>query len=312
MTIPYAADVLHVRVACPASHTGGVVRALDHPGVSNVALLRGASVRPEGDVVMADVVRESVNDVIAALRALDVHRVGSIAVEHIDVAVSDVAQEAERTVPGYGSDAAVWEEVDARAREESTLTGGFVVFLVVAALLAAVGLLEDSPVLIVGAMVVGPEFGPIAGLAVGLFKRRGSRIRVAATTLTIGLVLGIVAAYLGTLAADALDLVPVRPRELTAFVVTPSAFSAVVAFLAGIVGMLSLTQAKAGALIGVLISVTTIPAAAAIGVSAALGRGDDARGATVQLLVNVGALVVASVVTLWVQRTLLERPRAGG
>ena len=48
-------------------------------------------------------------------------------------------------------------------------------------------------------------------------------------------------------------------------------------------GVLSLTSAKSGALIGVLISVTTIPAAANIGVAAAYGDGEEWRGAMVQL-----------------------------
>lgn len=295
--------MLHLRIVTPPRLTELVIELLrDDPATANLTLVRGASLAPVGDLLTCDIAREGVNDAIAALRRLDVHRDGSIAVEHIDVAVSDAAATAERLAPGFGSDAAVWEEVDARVRDESTLTGGFLTFLVVAALIAAVGLIEDSPVLIVGAMVVGPEFGPMAGLAVGLFKRRPQRVKTSLVTLTVGLVAGIVAAYLGTLAADALGLVHERPHELTAFVVEPSAFSAVIAFLAGIVGTLSLTQAKAGALIGVLISVTTIPAAAAIGVSAALGDAADARGATIQLLVNVVSLIAAGVLTLWVQR----------
>ncbi|HWL37833.1 MAG TPA: DUF389 domain-containing protein [Frankiaceae bacterium] len=299
--------MLHLRVVSPAGRTDEIVALLRaERAASNLTFLPGAALEPPGDVVTCDVAREAVNDVLAALRVMGIHREGSIAVEHIDVSVSDVAEAAERFAPGFGSDAAVWEEVDARVRDDSTLTAGYLTFLVVASLIAAVGLMEDSTVLVVGAMVVGPEFGPIAGLSVGLFKRRGRRVRTALTTLAVGLVAGIVAAYVFTLGADALDLVPDRERALTAFVVEPSVFSAVIAFLAGIVGTLSLTQAKAGALIGVLISVTTIPAAAAIGVSAALGNPTDARGAAVQLLLNVVALVVAGVVTLWVQRAAWE------
>ena len=299
--------MLHLRVVSPAARTDEVLALLRaEPAASNLTLQRGIALVPEGDVVTCDVAREGGNAILAALRTMGIHREGSIAVEHIDVSVSDVAAAAERSAPGFGSDAAVWEEVDARVRDESVLTAGFLTFLVVASLIAAVGLMEDSTVLIVGAMVVGPEFGPIAGLSVGLFKRRGSRIRTALTTLAVGLAAGVLAAYVFTLGADALGLVPERERALTAFVVEPSVFSAVIAFLAGIVGTLSLTQAKAGALIGVLISVTTIPAAAAIGVSAALGNAADARGAALQLLLNVVALVVAGVLTLWVQREAWE------
>jgi len=298
--------MLHLRLFCPADRTDDVLGLLTaNPGAFNVMVLPGAALAPAGDVVMCDVARESVNHVITGLRDLGVHRDGSIAAEHIDVSISDVALAADLQAPGEGGDAAVWEEVDARVRDESRMTASFLVFLVIAALIAIVGVIEDAPILIVGAMVVGPEFGPIAGLSVGLFKRRGHRIRQAGTTLAAGLAAGVVAAFLGTLVLDAVDLIPPdlvpHDQPLTGFIVDPSVLSLVVALLAGVTGTLSLTQAKSGALIGVLISVTTIPAVAAIGVSSALGKWSDAGGAAVQLAVNVGALVAAGVVTLWVQ-----------
>ena len=73
--------------------------------------------------------------------------------------------------------------------------------------------------------------------------------------------------------------------------------------------MLSLTSAKSGALIGVLVSVTTIPAAANIGVAAAYAEWSEWRGAMVQLAVNLSAILIAGIVTLWVQRLLYARRR---
>ena len=73
------------------------------------------------------------------------------------------------------------------------------------------------------------------------------------------------------------------------------------ALVAGVVGMLSLTQARSGALIGVLVSVTTIPAVANIGVATAYGEWSEVGGAALQLGVNVAGLVGAGVVTLVVQ-----------
>ena len=67
-------------------------------------------------------------------------------------------------------------------------------------------------------------------------------------------------------------------HELTGFISEPDFFSFFVAFVAGTVGILSLTNAKSGALIGVLISVTTIPAASNIGVAAAYGDWNEAGG----------------------------------
>jgi uncharacterized hydrophobic protein (TIGR00271 family) len=306
--------VLHVRIVSPSDRTDVVVDLVrSDPATANVSVLRGAAIDPAGDLVLFDVAREGVNDVIVTLRELGLHHDGSIAIEHVDVSVSDAAAAAERRAPGEPGDAAVWEEVDARVRDESVLTTSFLVFMSIAALIAAVGLLEDSQILIVGAMVVGPEFGPLAGLAVGILKRRARRIRLALTTILLGFAMAIAAAWLGTVVADAGDLVPdafsPHTQDLTGFIVDPSVLSAVIAFLAGVAGMLSLTEAKAGALIGVLISVTTIPAAAAIGVSAALGYWDDAGGAAMQLGINVTAIVTAGVLTLWVQREAWERFR---
>jgi uncharacterized hydrophobic protein (TIGR00271 family) len=302
-----SAFVFHLRLVVPPERTPAVVQRLRaHPATFAVARFTGAAVDPEGDIVTCDLAREAVNDVVEMLRSLELHREGSIAIEHVDVSISDAAATAEQRAPGYGSDAAVWEEVDARVRDESYLTAGFVAFLVVAAIIAAAGVIEDSAILIVGAMVVGPEFGPIAGLAVGLSKRSWKRVRIALVTLMIGFAAGIVAAYFATLAADAGGLVPngfsPHSQPVTGFVTDPSIASFVVAFFAGIAGTLSLTQAKAGALIGVLISVTTIPALAAVGVASAVGAWEDAGAALAQLTLNVCALVLAGVVTLWVQR----------
>jgi hypothetical protein len=73
--------------------------------------------------------------------------------------------------------------------------------------------------------------------------------------------------------------------------------------------MLSLSTAKSGAIIGVLISVTTIPAAANIGVAAAYGDGDSWAGSLAQLSINLGAILLAGTATLWIQRLLYRRRR---
>jgi hypothetical protein len=73
--------------------------------------------------------------------------------------------------------------------------------------------------------------------------------------------------------------------------------------------MLSLTSAKSGALVGVLISVTTIPAAANIGIAAALADWSEWRGAMAQLAVNLTAILLAGVATLRLQRRIYEKRR---
>jgi uncharacterized hydrophobic protein (TIGR00271 family) len=232
--------------------------------------------------------------------------VGSIAVEDIDIALSDAAAKAEEAAPGLPSDAVVWEEVEQRTSENTELSIGFLLFMVLAMQIAAVGILLDQPILIVGAMVVGPEFGPLAGLSVALVERRREFARRSLMALGVGFPVGIVLACLATLVFKSTGIAPddfvPGDHELTGFISHPDFFSFSVAFMAGVVGMLSLTNAKSGALVGVLISVTTIPAASNIGVAAAYGDWGEAGGAAAQLAINLTSIVLAGVLTLFVQR----------
>jgi uncharacterized membrane protein len=84
----------------------------------------------------------------------------------------------------------------------------------------------------------------------------------------------------------------------------------VTALIAGAAGMVSLTAAKSGALVGVFISVTTIPAAANIGTALVADHPEEAGGAAIQLLVNVVCILIAATVTLLVQRWALRRRSA--
>ena len=62
----------------------------------------------------------------------------------------------------------VWENVASRTSENVEVSHSFLLFMVFSMLIAAVGIYFDEPILIVGAMVVGPDFGPIAGICVAL------------------------------------------------------------------------------------------------------------------------------------------------
>src|SRR4051812_22051622 len=114
--------MLNLRIVTPADSSERVTTALRrHPGVTNILRFPGAAVEPEGDVVLADVARESANGVLEMLRTEGCTTRGSIAVETVDVALSEVADEAVAAAPGSPSDAVVWEEVTARTNEEATL-----------------------------------------------------------------------------------------------------------------------------------------------------------------------------------------------
>jgi uncharacterized hydrophobic protein (TIGR00271 family) len=228
--------------------------------------------------------------------------------------ISDVALGAELAAAGSPADAVVWEEVEARTSESAELSFSFVAFMIIATLIAAVGIMTDSQILIIGAMVVGPEFGPIAGFCVAVVQRRAELARRSLTALAVGFTVAIAATTVVTLLLRVLGPAPETiaavSRPATYFIAHPNTFSVIVAVLAGTAGMLSLTTAKSGALIGVLISVTTIPAAGNAGVAAAYGDWEEFGGALAQLGINLSCLIAAGIATLALQRGLFVRRRA--
>jgi len=152
--------VLHLRVISPAETTQDVLEVLrNEPGATHITQHRGASLEPRGDVVEADVARECADAILDRLDGLGVSATGGVTLETIDTTMSTAAARASKAAPGDASDALIWEELIARTGEESRLTATFVAFLTLACLIAAVGVVTNSPVTVVGAMVVGPEFG---------------------------------------------------------------------------------------------------------------------------------------------------------
>ena len=306
--------MVHLRIVVPADRSAKVVELLGASAATcNLVVIPGAARKPAGDVVLCDVAREEASVIIADLKELEVHRDGSIALEQIDSQLSEAAERAERAARGAPSDAVVWEEVEARTSESIELGGNFLAFITLACLIASVGIFLGSPILIVGAMVVGPEFGPLAGLCVALVDRRLDVARRSLLALAVGFPVGITAAFLFTLIARATGLLDAdfsnSQNPLTSFISHPDAFSFIVAAFAGVAGVLSLTSAKSGALVGVLISVTTIPAAANVGVAAATADWSDWRGAMAQLAVNLTAILLAGMATLSIERGIYRRRR---
>nr|WP_239029437.1 DUF389 domain-containing protein [Pseudonocardia acidicola] len=302
---------MHLRVICPPARTAAVRDLLlDQPGATHVTVLPGVAVRPPGDVVEADVAREATDDVLAALTALGVDHDGGITLEAIDTTLSDAADAAEEEAPGDGGDAVIWDEVVARTGEESRLSISYQVFLTIACLLAAIGAITDSPVTVVGAMVLGPEFGPLAAVAVGLVLRRGDLVRRGGLALGIGFPAAMLVTAGAALLFDAMGLLSTSTLDAldqVDFIYDVGPFSLIVALLAGAAGMLALSSAKSASLVGVFISVTTVPAAAFASVALVEGRYVEAGRSALQLLVNLAGIVIAAAVVLMLARRSRHR-----
>jgi len=305
----------HLRIVAPADLTERIVAVLAaEPGVSNLVVLPGAGRRPEGDAVQCDVTSSAANSVLTRLKTVrgdgfdGDDGAGPVSVEVVDAVIGGRGNRP----AGFGivqRDATpAWDVVEARIRAGAVYPPSFYVLLAIAGLIGSVGILTNSDILIVGAMVVGPEYNAIIGVALGIDRGDGPAVARGLAALVAGflaaviltLLFGAVIRWSGeTPAAFSRGVRPVAD-----LISSPDLFSVVVAVLAGIVGVVSLTEARTGALIGVFISVTTIPAAASIGLSIAYTDASRALGSAYQLLLNVVVLIVVGAVIMRLQRVI--------
>lgn len=299
--------LIHLRLTVPTDLADEVRSLLeDDERVTNLVLHEGASRRPEGDLIEVDVVREAASELLAALDRTGLDERGGILLVEPTGTPFAKARELEKLVPGDPQDAVIWDSVIESAEDGAVPTLSFHLFLVLAVVLAAVAVITDSPVLVVGAMVVGPEFGLVAGASVGLvfgkwrLAGRSLLMMVVAFTVAVGMValLALLARATGLLTSRMIT----RPRPQTDFIWNPDEWSLIVALVAGTVGVLALSLEKSSTMVGVFISVTTVPAAGNLALGIALWEVPEITGSLTQLGVNLAGMLVAGTLFLAFQR----------
>ena len=266
--------------------------------------MRLADATKPGHAVVVAVVRpRSVDGVMGDLRRRGV----------TDDEVTLTREEVLGRSSGVGAEAGlVWEDVLGMASRNARPIARYLAFMVVAGVVGSYGVIDTNVILIVGAMAISPDLLPITAVGVGLVDRSIPLAARALVTLLIGMTLAAAAACLSASLQDVFGLIPSGfdiHSTVLGTLATVSNETIVVALAAGIAGMLALeTRASAG--VGVAVSVTTIPAAAYLGVAAGLGEADQARGALAVLAANVAMLVVGASGTLALQRLLARRAAA--
>jgi uncharacterized hydrophobic protein (TIGR00271 family) len=308
--------MLHLRIITPPDLTATVLQHLaEDPGVTHITTERGAATQPPGDLVSCDVVRASVNPLLRCLRAAGVTERGAVTMTEPEAVISTAADHAQAEILTPEIDTIVWEEVAARTSDDSVFSLSFGVLMVLAGIIAAIAIVTNNPVLVVGAMIVSPDYGPMAALSVALVNRAWRPTLKSLRALALGFPLAALAAFLLILAARGLDRIPAPylagQRPVTGLMIGANLGAFVVAFVAGAAGIIALGRAKSGAVVGVLVSITTIPAASNVGVALAMGNVSEAGKSLSILLVNLAGLLAGGVLTLLAARVWARRIEAG-
>jgi uncharacterized hydrophobic protein (TIGR00271 family) len=282
--------------AARASHFGARLRDLD--GVRRIVR------QPDDDrgdcvVFVADVEPVAADRLVEAIAELGVP-IDDYVLERLDVVAPERAHSGAR---GEGGGFA-WVEVMGQARANSRPLARYLALINVAAVIAALGVIKSSSILIVGAMAVSPDLLPICATCVGIVAGRRQLAQRAFVTLALGLALVVATAAALTAALKGVGLLPgdftIHSSTLTALASTDYS-TVLIAFAAGIAAILSF-ETRAAAAVGVAISVTTIPASAYLGVAIGAGGAGSSTGTLVVLLVNVSLLILSGTLTLVVQR----------
>jgi uncharacterized hydrophobic protein (TIGR00271 family) len=211
--------------------------------------------------------------------------------------------------PASASDepvALVWADLLGQARVNARTAVRYLVFMAVAGVIAAFGVIDEDQVLIVGAMAVAPDLLPVTAVCTGLVLRRSRLIRAGLASLLVGLGVACLLAAAVTGFLNLFDLLPAGFAVHETGLASQQHIEAetiLVALAAGVAGMLAVeTRASMG--VGVAISVTTIPAAAFLGVAAGIGEFSKSLGALAVLGANIAMMLTGGSMALLVQRKL--------
>jgi uncharacterized hydrophobic protein (TIGR00271 family) len=293
--------MLLLRVYGRADSLTEIGKDLDHLGAArNISLAPG--IRAGHVLLTAEVAGESADDVLALLVR------SGVTEEDIKLGRVD---EIGPIKPGHAAASLIWADMLGQARMFARPVGRYLVFMVAAGIIAGIGVIQANGILIVGAMAVSPDLLPITAACVGLVGRRFRLAYRALVTLALGMATACLAAGVITRTLDVLHLLPADfavGEAVLAGLTTVNVSTILVAFAAGVAGMLAV-ETRASSAVGVGISITTIPAAAYLGVAAGVGEAAKALGALAVLGANVATLVAAGTLTLVVQRRLAARGR---
>jgi uncharacterized hydrophobic protein (TIGR00271 family) len=291
--------MLQLRVYGPPEALAAAGHELEHEGsAQHLALTRG--LRADSAVLTGEVAPEAADAVLRHLIGRGIPEPDMALTRSDDISPFGV---------GRPSASLIWADVLGQAVRNSRLVGRFLVFMLTAGVIAGFGVIEVNPILIVGAMAVSPDALPIAAACIGLVSRRVGLAGRALSTLVLGLAAAALAACAVTLMLELIGQMPADfevGESALSGLTSVNATTIVVAGAAGVAGMLALeTRASAG--VGVAISVTTIPAAAYLGVAAGVGEVDKAFGALGVLAVNIVMISLGGAATLVTQRRLARR-----
>lgn len=183
-------------------------------------------------------------------------------------------------------------EVSAAIRKGATAQADFYMMISLSTIIAALGLLLNSPAVIIGAMLVSPLMSAIIGMALAIVHGDQSLLLKSARTSLAGI---LAAVTIGVLIGWLVPIATTTPEVMAR--TQPSLLDLFVALAAGAAGAYALCRKEvAASLAGVAIAVALVPPLATVGITLALQEWRLAAGAALLFATNLVAIAASGAI----------------
>lgn len=176
-------------------------------------------------------------------------------------------------------------------REEGRVTSRYSFMVVMSCAIAVLGLLQSSPAVVIGAMLISPLMGPIISLGFSLTLLDFGQMKKALEGLLTGILLALLVAWVIVTFSPLTEATP----EILART-KPNLFDLLVAIFSGLAGGYAVIKRKGEAIVGVAIATALMPPLAVVGYGLAVHSVPIAQGAFMLFMTNL--LAIALSVTL--------------
>ena len=213
------------------------------------------------------------------------------------------------------------EEIYENVKSGASLSFDFLAFIVLAAVIAGIGLIQNNGILIVASMLLSPLMGPMLGVALGyvvsdsnlFFKGTRNELIALLFSFAVGAILGcLIAAVVPDMVTQIENDVALNtPTEIvrrgTWFLQPTAGLDVGVAIFSGAAVAVSVTKGDMSALVGVAISAALMPPAVNVGMMLALGVISPtmlgmALGSLLLLVMNIVMIDIAAIVMFRIKK----------
>lgn len=299
-----------IEITAPPSYTDELIYELERlEQVINLSVVRGASVKPPGDVLTVHALNRGADEVLRLAEAA--RKRGQVSVSTAELA-SIVDPEHERKVAN-DIDEALWEEVETGLRHQSQITVNYLILMALGGVVAATGFVDETTsqaISLVAAAIIAPGFEPLAKVPVGLALRRWDVMRSGLVSAGIGYLALVLSAALAFLVLRLTGVATVEEFLTNPEVGTlanPTLREILVSVCGAVAGMVMVTSHRRYLIPGALIALAIIEAAALIGVALAAGEPALALGGAGRLGLDVLFIVAVGVLVVLLKQVIVHR-----